>query len=269
MAFGPLFYIWTQFLISLTTWYPVQSLPSQGMNLAPSTSNTKALDTNARVIYLTFDDGPLSGTFNCFEICRREQVAATFFEVGLHQSRSAFGRQMFQQINSYPALFTIANHSFTHANNNYLSFYHHPDTALLDFLKAKTVLNPSNNLTRLPGNNAWNLIHVKRASNLVRPLVDKLDSIGLNVIGWDLQWRFNKAGRPVQSPEYLADKVDSLFFHHQTLTKNHLVILMHDHMFRAAADSLKLEQFIQALKQRKNYQFQKLTQYPGLKPTVN
>jgi hypothetical protein len=40
-------------------------------------------------------------------------------------------------------------------------------------------------------------------------------------------------------------------------------------MFRAAADSLKLEQFIQALKQRKNYQFQKLTQYPGLKPTVN
>jgi hypothetical protein len=124
-------------------------------------------------------------------------------------------------------------------------------------------------LTRLPGNNAWNLTHVKRASNLVRPLVDKLDSIGLNVIGWDLQWRFNKAGRPVQSPEYLADKVDSLFFHHQTLTKNHLVILMHDHMFRAAADSLKLEQFIQALKQRKNYQFQKLTQYPGLKPTVN
>lgn len=269
MVFGSLFYIWAQFLISLNTGYSPTQVLFQGVDKTSKSAIVKPIDSNSRVIYLSFDDGPLSGTLNCFEICRRENVAATFFEVGLHQSRSSFGRQMFQQISSYPALFTIANHSFTHANNNYLSFYHHPDTALLDFLKAKEILQPANNLTRLPGNNAWNITPVKRASSLVRPLVDKLDSVGMNVIGWDLQWRFNKAGRPVQSPEYMADKVDSLFFHHQTLTKNHLVILMHDHMFRASADSLKLEQFIQALKQRKNYQFAKLTQYPGLKPVVN
>jgi hypothetical protein len=36
-------------------------------------------------------------------------------------------------------------------------------------------------------------------------------------------------------------------------------------MFCAAADSLKLEKFIQLLKQRGRYRFRKRTQYPGLK----
>ena len=99
--------------------------------------------------------------------------------------------------------------------------------------------------------------------------MNKLDSVGFNIIGWDLQWRFNKKGRPVQSPEEMAMNVDSLFYHHQTVTKNNLVILMHDHMFRAPEDSTKLETFLKLLKQRKHYTFEKLTSYPGLKPNTD
>lgn len=222
-------------------------------------------DQGIKTIYLSFDDGPLSGTTNCIDICTRENVMATFFEVGWHQSRSAFGLKTYELIQSKPSLFALANHSYSHASNNYLRFYHNPDSAVLDFLKAKSFLKPTNNITRLPGNNAWNLLSIKRASSLVLPLVNKLDSIGFNIIGWDLQWRFNKMGRPIQSPSALAYTVDSLFNHQQTVTKNHLVLLMHDHMFRAPADSLKLEKFIQLLKQKGQYRFQKLTQYPGLK----
>ena len=222
-------------------------------------------DHAIKTIYLSFDDGPLTGTTNCIDICTRENVMATFFVIGWHQSRSAFGKNTYQQIQNNPTLFALANHSYSHAGNNYMQFYHHPDSAVLDFLKANSLLKPSNNITRLPGNNAWSLVGIKRASSLVLPLVNKLDSVGFNIIGWDLQWRFNKMGRPIQSPEALAYTVDSLFYHQQTVTKNNLVLLMHDHMFRAPEDAIKLEKLIQLLKQNGHYRFQKLTQYPGLK----
>jgi hypothetical protein len=96
-----------------------------------------------------------------------------------------------------------------------------------------------------------------------------MDSLGWDVIGWDMEWRFNKYGKPVQSPEAIALLVDSLFEHNQTKTKNHLVILMHDHMFGAAADSLKLATMVGLLKKRKHYRFDKITQYPGLKNALN
>lgn len=265
MPFVLFFYYFTAFLGIIGPFFDMKwgGQPSKMV----TNSSEKALlnEQGTKTIYLSFDDGPLSGTTNCIDICTRENVMATFFVVGWHQSRSVFGKKTYQQIIRNPTLFAIANHSYAHASNNYLQFYHQPDSAVLDFLKAKSTLSTSNNLTRLPGNNAWSLIGIKRASSLVLPLVNKLDSIGFNIIGWDLQWRFNKMGRPVQSPELLAYTVDSLFHYQQTVTKNHLVLLMHDHMFRTPADSLKLEKFIHLLKQKGQYRFQKLTQYPGLK----
>ncbi len=223
------------------------------------------VDSLAQHIYLSFDDGPLPGTSNCIDICVKENVPATFFEVGLHQSRSAYGQKLYNRVLANKNLFALCNHSYSHALGKYLDFYHQPDSALVDFIKAKGILKPDNNIARLPGNNAWNTQDAKRASGLVRPLVHKLDSAGFNIIGWDLQWQFNRYGKPVQSPEVIALLVDSLFANQQTKTKNHLVILMHDHMFRTAEDSLKLEKMIALLKMRPHYRFDKLTSYPGLK----
>jgi len=236
-----------------------------------STTGTQyqPFDSTIKHIYLTFDDGPLNGTANCITICEREKVAASFFEIGLHQSRSSKGRKLYAQIKSNPNLFSLSNHSYSHAAGKYRWFYQHPDSATLDFLKGQAVLAPTNNLVRFPGNNAWDTKDAKKASWLVKPLAHKMDSLGWDVIGWDMEWRFNKYGKPVQSPETIALLVDSLFEHNQTKTKNHLVILMHDHMFAAAADSIKLEKMVGLLKKRKHYQFDKITQYPGLKNALN
>jgi len=223
-------------------------------------------DSLAKYVYLSFDDGPLPGTGNCVAICERQQVAATFFEVAFHQSRNSFGRNLYKKISSNKALFEIANHSYSHAfYGDYINYYHQADSALQDFLKAEKILQTNNNITRLPGNNAWNTAEIKRASGLVRPLVKKMDSVGLNVVGWDMEWRFNKSGRPIDAPEKIAAFADSLFLHNKTKTKNHLVILMHDHEFRASADSAKLATMIALLKRNPHYQFRKLTSYPGLK----
>lgn len=232
-------------------------------------AQNQPFDSTIKHIYLTFDDGPLKGTANCIAICEREKIAASFFEIGLHQSRSSMGRRLYAQIKSNPSLFSLSNHSFSHAAGRYLWFYQHPDSAILDFLKGKAVLAPTNNLVRFPGNNAWDTKDAKKASWLVKPLAHKMDSLGWDVIGWDMEWRFNKYGKPVQSPEAIAFLVDSLFEHNQTKTKNHLVILMHDHMFAAFADSLKLATMLGLLKKRKHYRFEKITQYPGLKNALN
>jgi hypothetical protein len=160
----------------------------------------------------------------------------------------------------------ISNHSYSHAfYGDYINYYHQSDSSLADFLKAGRILQTNNNIARLPGNNAWNTSTIQRASGLVRPLVKKMDSVGFNVVGWDMEWRYNSSGRPIDAPEKMAAFADSLLQFNKTKTKNHLVILMHDHEFRASADSAKLAKMIGLLKRNPNYQFRKLNTYPGLK----
>ncbi len=264
MAFSSIFYLFSHFLVQFL------SIGGLNDNLVKPISvemgvHQPVQDSLLKHIYISFDDGPILGTSNCIDICLRHQLAATFFEVGLHQSRSKEGQKLYRQILQNENLFAICNHSFSHTYGDYLTFYHHPNEALADFLHAKEILQPKNNILRLPGNNAWNTKEVKRASGLVRPLVHQLDSAGFNIVGWDMEWRFNKKGKPVQSPEAIVALVDSLLKLNQTVTKNHLVLLMHDHMFRAPADSIKLDKMVALLKQNPNYRFEKLTQYPGLK----
>jgi hypothetical protein len=243
----------------LFTLFPAPSVAVQ--KLAPVKS-----DPLTKYIYLSFDDGPLPGTNNCINICEQEQVAATFFEVAFHQSRSNFGRNAYKRIASNPKLFLIANHSYSHAfYGDYIHYYHQSDSSLADFMKAGRILQTNNNIARLPGNNAWNTSNIKRASGLVRSLVKKMDSVGFNLVGWDMEWRYNKSGRPIDAPEKIAAFADSLLKFNKTKTNNHLVILMHDHEFRASADSAKLAKMIGLLKRNPNYQFRKLNTYPGLK----
>jgi peptidoglycan/xylan/chitin deacetylase (PgdA/CDA1 family) len=223
------------------------------------------LDSNTKYLYLSFDDGPLFGTSSCITICEAENVKATFFQIGLHQSRSNWGKRLYNRILSRPDLFLLSNHSFSHTYGKYVQFYKQPDSALADFMHAADVLKTTNNIVRLPGNNGWRTDSVQFSSKMVRPLIHKLDSAGFNVVGWDLEWNYTKNGRPIQSATYMANMVDSMFALKANKTKNHLVVLMHDHMFKNESDSVQLVQFIELLKYGNRYQFATLDQYPGLK----
>lgn len=224
-----------------------------------------APDSTTKFVYLSFDDGPLFGTSSCITICEDENVKATFFQIGLHQSRSNWGKNLYNRIVRRPDLFLLSNHSFTHTYGKYVQFYKQPDTALADFKLAATVLKTTNNIVRLPGNNGWRTDSIQSSSKMVRPLIHKLDSAGFNVVGWDLEWNYTRNGRPVQTAKFMAKMVDSLFALKAYKTKNHLVVLMHDHMFKNEEDSVQLVQFIQLLKYGKQYQFTLLDRYPGLK----
>lgn len=223
------------------------------------------LDSNTKYLYLSFDDGPLFGTSACIAICEYENVQASFFQIGLHQSRSNWGKKLYNRILSRSDLFLLSNHSFSHTYGKYVQFYKQPDSALADFMYAADVLETTNNIVRLPGNNGWRTDSIQFSSKMVRPLLHKLDSAGYNVVGWDLEWQYTNKGRPIQSAAFMAKMVDSMFALKACKTRNHLVVLMHDHMFRKEADSAQLLEFIQLLKSGNQYQFARLDAYPGLK----
>lgn len=273
MSFRPIFYLIIQsvLLLACNSEPADRSLdasverPLDESEVVTKAKEKQPLDSTAKYVYLSFDDGPLFGTSSCIDICEQENVKATFFQIGFHQSRSQWGKRLYQRIVEKPDLFLLTNHSFSHTYGDYLKFYHQPDSALEDFKQAAEVLHTQNNIVRLPGNNGWSTETIHSSSKLVRPLVHKLDSAGFNVVGWDVEWRFTKTGRPIQSAERMAFVVDSMFKYNENRTKNHLVLLMHDHMFRKPEDSVKLVQFIQFLKYKNQYQFVLLNQYPGLK----
>ena len=231
----------------------------------PITTTTINYDTTKKYIYLTFDDGPQNGTVACFELCKKLGVKATFFMVGKHAATPHL-RQIVSDIkNAYPQIL-LANHSTTHANDKYHYFYQHPQMAAEDFYTAQKSLDVPFKIIRLPGNPSWVREGKLRASGLTKPVCKILDSVGYNVIGWDVEWNFNhKTANPVESSERLAKIVAKNLANNDMNVKNHLVILTHDRMFRNPNYTDSLAKFITLLQGNKNYVFETIDHYPGLK----
>jgi peptidoglycan/xylan/chitin deacetylase (PgdA/CDA1 family) len=222
-------------------------------------------DTTKKYIYLTFDDGPQNGTVACFELCKKLGVKATFFMVGQHAATPHLKQIVSDIKNNYPQSL-LANHSTTHANGKYHYFYHHQEMAAEDFYLAQKTLDVPFKIIRLPGNTSWVRESELRSNDLTKPVCKILDSSGYNVIGWDVEWNFNhKTANPVQSPERLARTIATRLDSNDLNVKNHLVILTHDRMFRNQNYTDSLAKFITLLKENKNYIFETVDHYPGLK----
>ena len=225
-----------------------------------------AYDSTKKYIYLSFDDGPQHGTTTCYELCKQEGIKASFFMVGQHTAQKSDGKSIVSMIReSYPQIL-LANHSYTHASDKYLYYYHHPKFAAEDLLRTQDSLHVPYKIIRLPGNRSWVREGEMKATKLATPLAQILDKAGYNIIGWDLEWNFNhKTARPVQSATKLAAQVDSAFAKNDTHVNNHLVILSHDRMFQRPSDADSLAKFIHILKQNPAYVFETIDHYPGLK----
>ncbi|MBX9779494.1 MAG: polysaccharide deacetylase family protein [Chitinophagaceae bacterium] len=223
-------------------------------------------DKNKLYVYLTFDDGPQHGTRAVFDLCKTEGVKASFFMVGQHTAQRKNGLLLVDSIKSAYPQTVVANHSYTHANGHYKYFYRHPEMAFADFQQAQQYLQISLPIIRLPGNSGWVLKDTTHLSHLVSRVGKKLDSAGYNLIGWDLEWHFNKhSAKPVQSSQTMVNEVNRLFQENKTFHPNHIVILMHDRMFRDSADLVKLKEMITGLQANPTIIFETVDHYPGLK----
>ncbi|MFL6412679.1 MAG: polysaccharide deacetylase family protein [Nitrososphaeraceae archaeon] len=228
------------------------------------------LDSSKRYIYLTFDDGPQPpGTTVCKDIFTRQGVKATFFVVGLNQTDAKRKRIIDSIRKSYPQ-FLIANHSYSHGfKNNYKSFYSKPDSAIQDFLKVEDGMKIPVKIIRLPGNNAWVGKDEIKGPKSVMPVCKQLDSIGYNVIGWDIEWGFKKGSVPIQSADEMIKEVNTKLDDDLTNESNAVVILAHDRMFSKQPYTDSLNKFIATLKQDPRNVFETIDHYPLVQRSKN
>ncbi len=221
------------------------------------------LDSSKRYIYLTWDDGPQPpGTSNCKNIFHQQGIKATFFVVGFNDVGPFRNRVLDSLRNGYPE-FLIANHSFTHGfQNNYRKFYALPDSAVQDFLKNERDLKVPVKIIRLPGNSAWVAKGKITGPKSTLAVCRKLDSLGYDVIGWDLEWGFKNGSTPIESATEMVREINRKFDDGTTNEQNAVVILAHDRMFQKPQYADSLTKFISTLKGDPRNVFETIDHYP-------
>ncbi|MDM1555330.1 polysaccharide deacetylase family protein [Chryseobacterium indologenes] len=235
---------------------------------APKTED-ESEDSDKRVIYLTFDDGPNQGTENLLKILGKRNVCATAFLVGRHAYGSTKQKNDFKLLKDNP-LIELANHSFTHAHNKYSDFYKSADAVVRDFDIAKDSLKLHDKIARTPGRNIWrlNTINVTDIKSSTAA-ADGLKRAGYKVIGWDLEWRPTHKMTLKGSHEAMLKKVDSIFLNDLEKTSRHLVFLTHDQYLRDTDSINELDLFIEKLQKSNKFVFRKISQYPKINEILN
>lgn len=238
-----------------------QQAAADGINPAPDSAARASL----KYVYLTFDDGPDAGTMNCYSTCKSRGVKATFFLVGEHAHQQK-GKMILDTMRQDLRHFLFANHSYTHAaHNRYESFYGNAETAFLDFQRLDDSMQLPAPIVRFPGNNVWVVNNKARSTRLTKRLSRLMDSAGYDVLGWDVEWHFDRQSRPVQSAEEMAAEVVRAVEAKTSMVENHVVLLAHDRMFREANYKDSLAKMITILQSQKGYIFETADQYPALR----
>lgn len=226
-------------------------------------------DSTKQYIYLTWDDSPQPpGTSNCKRIFEETGIKATFFAVGFNQVGNKKIRLIDSIRKAYPK-FLLANHSFSHGMNDKYRLFYAPaqhDSALNDFLRNERELSIPVKIIRMPGNNTWaekGTISGQLSSNR---LVKSLDSLGYQIVGWDLEWRQDaKAKQPKESATEMAQKVMQKLNDDETHAPRAIVILSHDRIFEKSAQVDSLRKFIQILQKDPKNVFETIDHYPPFK----
>jgi peptidoglycan/xylan/chitin deacetylase (PgdA/CDA1 family) len=229
-----------------------------------------AVRASDRIIYLTFDDGPLTGTENILDVLEAEKVPAAMFMVGKHAEASAAHRALVERAKSLPHA-TVGNHSYSHAHDHYRHFYADTEGVVADMMRANEVLGLTAKpvQARLPGRDVFRLPDVYKDDLSIGKTEDEIEEIdfefvsasGFNLYGWDHEWVHDSRGKPVQTVEHLVSEIDHLFLGGRFVRPGKLILLMHDEMFQDNYDgNANLSALISALRQR-GYAFGSIETY--------
>lgn len=218
------------------------------------------IDSNTKVVYLTFDDGPLAPTHLLHEIITQKQVKMSAFVVGKHAQNKGFLKKMEDmRVNPY---IELCNHSFSHAYHRYKEFYSRPMAAAQDMMNNEKDLNLTLKIIRMPGRDIWATPNIKRGwSQTGGKTAEILLDNGYKIYGWDIEWEHYNNGMPKLSPNQFVAAVDSQFARKAMLVPNHLVILGHDEMLQKERGKDDLIKIIDMLKER-GYVFEFISNYP-------
>lgn len=240
----------------------IQPISIQDQKKMLKDSLIKEFDLKPKHIFLTFDDGPLVGSFAIDSLATVKQVKVSTFLVGRHANMSKARKADLERYKKNP-LIACYNHSYSHAYNKFSHFYSDVQGSFADFIKNQHDLDLELKIARLPGRNIWIYDNVRKIDlNSGAQTADMLFEDGYRVYGWDVEWRINSlAGTPVQSIESVLYKIRSFFKNKNSQTPNNVVFLMHDDMFQTKKGRKLLADLIDTLKEE-SYSFEFMENYP-------
>ena len=142
----------------------------------------KSGNSNYKIAYLTFDDGPYYLTNSFLDILDKYDVKATFFTIG-YDKETCFDNRSKECGNMYKKIVdkghTIANHTYSHSIFNGL--YSSVDTFIYDLkVQEELIKNKTGvitNIMRFPGGSA-------QAKNLKTIIINKLKENNYGWVDW-------------------------------------------------------------------------------------
>ena len=164
----------------------------------------------AKVVYLTFDDGPdPQNTPAILDILKKEQIKATFFLVGTQiEKHPALVQRLFAEGHA------IGNHTYDHI---YKSLYQSPQSYVAqlnhtdELLKSIILCRPR--ISRAPGGST---------GSFNKGYWDMLKQNGYIEVGW------NVSSGDASAAKAAAIEGNVLTQMKQTFLQNHAIVLMHD-----------------------------------------
>lgn len=248
---------------------PVDSMAIRQQQQRRADSLAKAAVTPVKKkkhIYLTFDDGPNKGTRNVLQAVKDDSVPASFFIVGKHVFDSPEQKATWELLKADSAV-QLCNHSYSHANNRYTSYYEVPANTVGDIEKNQSLLVFTNNVVRMPGRNAWRIDSINHTDiKESKEAIDAVHKAGFAIMGWDIEWMFDhKTLTPDPDTDLLLRRIQNMLDANKTRLPDHIVVLAHDQSFQKQEDIDKLHYFIQQLKNNDEYELMLAGNYPGAK----
>ncbi|MBL7816036.1 MAG: polysaccharide deacetylase family protein [Saprospiraceae bacterium] len=219
------------------------------------------IDSNSKVIYLTFDDGPLAFTPFLTDIVHEKQIKMSEFAVGLHALMNKSFMKHLDAMKRSPYI-EVCNHSYSHAYGKYQVYYSKPDVAAQEIIDNETKLGLLTKIVRMPGRDIWATDSIKRGwSQSGGKTAEILYKAGFKIYGWDMEWDHYGNTLPKRTPAQIVSLIDGMFARNETQIKNHLVFLGHDEMLAKEKGRQDLRQIIDMLKER-GYIFEFISNYP-------
>lgn len=232
-----------------------------------SNNDTIHIDSLApgKYIYLTIDDAPLNGSEYIDSVIFSTKVKTNIFMVG-NPIRGSHKFERYHKMLKKNPYIELYNHSYSHANHRYASYYKNPEQVVDDFEKNKSEFNLSTQIARLPGRNLWQIGERKKnykqtGAEAAALLAEK----GYKIFGWDVEWKYDSKNYiPQQTIDELIEEIENACNTSSgTFTANHVVLLMHDQMFAKKVDDNDLSRLIEKLKAA-GYTFEYLRSYPEM-----
>ena len=175
----------------------------------------KIYNSEKKIAYLTFDDGPSKNTKQILDILKKYNIKATFFVLG---SQVEIFPETTNRI--YNEGHYIANHGYSH---KYSAIYQSPEQVLNEFnqcnqIVANTINVPEYNshLFRFPGGSVGG-----KYAELKKQAITLLEQNEILYIDWNSLTGDSEKANPTE--EYLMNNLQRT-----TEEKNVVVVLMHD-----------------------------------------